>query len=686
MKFKDWSLKLKILIPTFTVVLLVLVVSSVVMTMKAQDLAITQAKQLAKDKAKGYSLDVESTLDLALTVTRTLASMFEKSANYATIPDREYLDSILINTLERNDELSGAWCTFPGGTFDDREEEYMDKYKGAYRNWYYRDKGTIASSFAGEENLVGQAWFETPMSGNVETIGDPYPWEVNGKTFWLASTGYPVKKNGKNIGVVGVDFYLNDLQDTVLSIKPFETGYAFLVTTSGAVVAHPNKDIQGKQIGDYLNKEYSSQALNAVKSGREYSYQAISPVTGEEEYVTLAPITIGKTTTPWSLAVAIPMGKVREQADSFVIVSAVISLVAIAVLFGVLLLIANLITAPIREGISLATSLSHGDLTRTIDVHQKDEVGKLADALRSMADQLKTVISDVQSATDNVATGSRELSSSSQGLSQGATEQAASVEEVSASMEQMASNIQGNAESARKTEQIAIQAAKSAEESGKAVTQAMNAMTDIAEKISVVEEIARQTNLLALNAAIEAARAGEHGKGFAVVAAEVRKLAERSGTAAAEISELSTSTVRVAKEAGEKLNKLVPDIQQTAHLIQEIAAASHEQNTGVDQINSAIQQLDQVIQQNAAASEEVSSTSETLSAEAVQLQESVSFFNTGEHTMAHAPRMTSKQASRPKAKPKAQLPPARPKPQAKAGTGGVSLDMDEGGDDDFERF
>lgn len=681
MHFKDWSLKLKILVPTFAIVLIVLVVSTVVMTMKAQDLAITQAKQLAEDKAKGYSLDVGGTLDLAMAVTRTLASTFEQATNHSPIPDREFLDAILIQTLELNQELAGAWCTFPPNVFDDREEEYKDKYKGAYRNWYHRDEGRIAESFVGDEELEGQAWFDIPMAGNVEIIGEPYPWEANGKKFWLASTGYPIKKNGKNIGVVAVDFYLNDLQETVLGIKPFETGYAFLVTTSGTVVAHPNQDLQAKKIADHLSRNHSAQAVSAVEAGRSYSFQAVSPITGQEEYVTFAPIKIGKTTTPWSLAVAIPMDKVREQADSFVIVSVIISVVAIAVLFVVLLVIANIIAAPIGKGIALAMSLSEGDLTRTIDVDQKDEVGKLAEALRSMAAQLKNVIGDVQSATESVAAGSEELASSSQSLSQGATEQAASVEEVSSSMEEMASNIQGNAESALKTEKIALQAAKNAEESGAAVSQAMTAMTDIAEKISVVEEIARQTNLLALNAAIEAARAGEHGKGFAVVAAEVRKLAERSGTAAAEISELSTSTVHVAEEAGEKLGRLVPDIQQTAQLIQEIAAASQEQHTGVDQINAAIQQLDTVVQQNAAASEEVSSTSESLASEAMQLQESVSFFKVreGGYNLPR-PKPTARPASPP------QLPTAAVKAAPKPRTNGVSLDMDGGNDEDFERF
>ncbi|MEF0865208.1 methyl-accepting chemotaxis protein, partial [Rhizobium sp. BR 318] len=199
-------------------------------------------------------------------------------------------------------------------------------------------------------------------------------------------------------------------------------------------------------------------------------------------------------------------------------------------------------------------------------------------------------------------------------------------EEASASMEQMAANIKQNADNAAQTEKIARQSAKDAEASGDAVTRAVSAMRTIAEKIGIVQEIARQTDLLALNAAVEAARAGEHGKGFAVVASEVRKLAERSQSAAAEISSMSSDTVKAAAEAGDMLGRLVPDIRKTAELVSEISAACREQDIGAAQINEAIQQLDKVTQQNAGASEEMSATSEELAAQAEELQASIAFF------------------------------------------------------------
>jgi methyl-accepting chemotaxis protein len=271
-------------------------------------------------------------------------------------------------------------------------------------------------------------------------------------------------------------------------------------------------------------------------------------------------------------------------------------------------------------------AVAEGDLTRFADITTKDEVGDLLGYVNTMIERLRGVVSDALTASESVSSGSQELSASSEQLSQGATEQASAAEEASASMEQMAANIKQNADNAAQTEKMARQSSKDAEMSGEAVTRAVEAMRTIAEKIGIVQEIARQTDLLALNAAVEAARAGEHGKGFAVVASEVRKLAERSQSAAAEISSVSDDTVKVAQEAGEMLTRLVPDIRKTAELVSEISAACREQDIGAAQINEAIQQLDQVTQQNAGASEEMSATSEELAAQAEELQASISFF------------------------------------------------------------
>ena len=339
----------------------------------------------------------------------------------------------------------------------------------------------------------------------------------------------------------------------------------------------------------------------------------------------------------------------------------------------------NVMTTNLRGTAKVADQIADGDLTvRPKALSSKDMLGL---ALERMVERLRDVVGDAMAAARNVASGSQELSATAEQLSQGATEQASSTEEASASMEEMASTIKQSADNAAQTEKIARQSAADAIASGEAVNHAVVAMQTIAEKIMVVQEIARQTDLLALNAAVEAARAGEHGRGFAVVASEVRKLAERSQAAAAEISSLSGTTVKAAQSAGEMLNKLVPDIQRTAELVEEISAGSREQNAGAAQINTAIQQLDKVTQQNTSAAEEMSATSEELASQAEQLQAAIGYFRIEQSQARHAEHRPAETSH--KAKPGlrdavlAAAPHMSRKPARKlaAANGGFDLDM-----------
>jgi methyl-accepting chemotaxis protein len=312
----------------------------------------------------------------------------------------------------------------------------------------------------------------------------------------------------------------------------------------------------------------------------------------------------------------------------------------------------------------LAEQISDGDLDAQVSL--ASDVDALGISLQKMLGILRNVISQVKSSAGNVSSGSQSLNVAAQYMTQGAGNQAASVEEASSSIEEMTANIRQNADNALETEKIAKHVANDAIAGGEAVVDTVVVMKDIAEKIVIIEEIARQTNLLALNAAIEAARAGEHGKGFAVVAAEVRKLAERSQIAAGEINELSTRSVDVAEKAGGLLEVIVPNVQKTSELVQEITAASKEQNSGAEQITQSIQALDRVIQQNSASAEEMASTAEELSTQAEQLEGMVTFFKMNE---SGKDEITLKGTSE-------ENPKLYPLPEKKA-TDNVELETDE---------
>lgn len=541
-----------------------------------------------------------------------------------------------------------------------------------------------------------------------------------------AFVGAPVKdQTGKTIAVVAMQVSLESINKIMQQRSGMgETGETYLVGSDKLMRSDSYLDSLNHSViasfKDSAKGSVDTDASNAALEGKTGA-EIVIDYNGNPVLSAYTPLKIGD--TQWALMAEIDEAEIMKPIDAQIAV-AIKVLIGVSILIAVIaFFIAASIANPVIKTVDVIKEIAKGDLTKELNIQRKDEIGVLADSMREMqaglkkssdlaeavangdltihikprsekdtlgiamekmSNKLRDIVENVLNGISNVAAGSSELSETSNTIAAGATEQASSAEEASASMEQMAANINHNSENAQQTEQIALKAASDAEASGQAVAETLVAMNSIAEKISIIEEIARQTNMLALNAAIEAARAGEHGKGFAVVADAVRKLAERSQLAAAEIGNLSNSSVEVAQKAGTMLDEMVPSIRKNAELVQEITASSREQSVGADQINAALQQLEKVIQQNASHSEELAATSEELAAQSEMVQETMAFFKTGEEGSRDLHKSTKKKIETKESKVSVIQRPAAG--NATNESEGVTLMMKDDLDKEFTKF
>ncbi len=633
MQKKNFGIKVKMNLYILSAVALVLLFSFGYTLINTKSYSEQMAEELAVTKANDVANRTELYLSNSLKIVETIASTFVGMRESGDATPAEF-SAILKHSLEKNDNILSTWVIWEPGTYNTEENiaKYTEFYEtsGRFNISWFKDNGKITVDHSATD--MEAEYYTVPKNTKHEVILNPYYFNYgnnnNGEEFFETTIAVPIIENDNVIGIVGLDIDLKELQEMNSKTKLYSTGYSYVVSNNYSIVAHHDESIIGKNALEILKINEDNKIAKAIKNGTDLLYHFYSDYLGKEVLSAFVPINIGETETPWTLSVIIPKEEILSttlQALTRITIIAFISLILIAL---VVYFVANKILGQIIGSISFAKKIASGNLTENIKVVSNDEIGDLSIALNQMSENLNKMVNQVKVEAEGIGQTCDALKSMSNNLSDSANTQASSIEEVSTAMEEMVANIEQNSDNANHTNEESSNISNVIGSVGQSANDSLKSVEKIAEKINIINDIAFQTNILALNAAVEAARAGEHGKGFAVVAAEVRKLAEHSRQAADEISQLATGTLDATKLAANLMNELVPKIQETSNLVQEISISSLEQKAGAEQINTTVYKLNHVTQSNSNSASELAANADELTIKSNNLANLVKRFKT----------------------------------------------------------